>query len=284
MSNPSTNPLAKHFRQPGIYLTLPSSGHYWPDGTLELTMNNQIAVYPMTTRDEITIRTPDALLNGQSVVDIIQSCCPQIKDAWQCPSVDIDSILVAIRIASYGQNMDVDTVCPNQECKHENRHSLDLTGVLDSIGQPNFDRTLDINNLKIKLRPASYQNSTKTNIANFEEQRILQLVQNENIPDDEKMKQFNSHLQKMVGINLDIIASATEYIETEDGTRVKDQTFIRDFYDNCDNKIIKAIRDRFDQAMKMVALPQPKVRCEECNTDYPVEIKFDYANFFESAS
>ena len=238
----------------------------------------------MTTRDEITIRTPDALLNGQSVVDIIQSCCPQIKDAWQTPSIDIDAILVAIRIASYGQNMDVDTICPNQECKHENRHSLDLTGVLDRISSPNFDRTLDSNGLQIKLKPVNYRESTKTNISNFEEQRILQLVQNNDLPDNEKVSQFNSHLQKMVSINLDIIAAATDYIETEDGTKVSDCMFIRDFYENCDNKIIKSIRDRFDEIMKVVALPQPKVRCEECETEYPVEIKFDYANFFANAS
>ena len=55
------NPLAKHFRQPAIYLQLPSGGKYWPDGSIDLPLNGQIPVYPMTTRDEISIRTPDAL-------------------------------------------------------------------------------------------------------------------------------------------------------------------------------------------------------------------------------
>ena len=31
--------------------------------------------------DEITFKTPDALLNGQATVDVIQSCIPNIKDA-----------------------------------------------------------------------------------------------------------------------------------------------------------------------------------------------------------
>jgi hypothetical protein len=61
----------------------------------------------MTTKDEITLKTPDALLNGQGVVNVIESCCPAIKDAWAMPSIDVDATLIAIRIASYGNQMDL---------------------------------------------------------------------------------------------------------------------------------------------------------------------------------
>ena len=103
------NPLAKHFRQPVIYLKLPSGGAYWPDGSIDLPLNNEIPVLAMSTKDEIVLKTPDALLNGQGVVNVIQSCCPNIKDAWKMPSVDVDATIIAIRIASYGNQMDFTT-------------------------------------------------------------------------------------------------------------------------------------------------------------------------------
>ena len=99
------NPLAKHFRQPAIYIQLTSQGKFWPENTLELPVTGKIPVYPMTARDEITLRTPDALINGTSVVEVVQSCCPNIKDAWEMPSIDVDSTLIAIRIASFGHGI-----------------------------------------------------------------------------------------------------------------------------------------------------------------------------------
>jgi hypothetical protein len=79
----TSNPLLKHFRQPQLYLRLPSEGKWWSADSLELPVTKEIAVYAMTARDELLIKTPDALLNGQATVDVIQSCCPNIKDAWK---------------------------------------------------------------------------------------------------------------------------------------------------------------------------------------------------------
>ena len=79
----NNNPLTKFFRQPAIYLKLPSNGAFWPNDAIELPLTGEIPVYPLTTKDEIILRTPDALLNGEGVVEVIQSCCPSIKDAWQ---------------------------------------------------------------------------------------------------------------------------------------------------------------------------------------------------------
>jgi len=284
MSVDSINPLAKHFRQPSIYMNLPSKGMYWAEGSLDIPLNGQLAIYPMTTRDEITIRTPDALLNGQSVVSIIQSCCPQIKDAWKMPSIDVDSVLIGIRIASYGQSMDVDTICPNTDCKHENTHALDLTYLLDNIGTPNYSTPIEINGLKIKIRPQSYFESNKANQSTFEEQRLLSVVQSDDIPDEEKVKIFNEHLQNMISINIDTMAAGTQSIETEDGIIVYDYNFIKDFYNNTDARVIKAVRTRFEEIAKTTELPKPRVVCEECRQDYPVIVSFDYSRFFENAS
>lgn len=278
------NPLSKHFRQPSIYITLPSKGKYWGEDSIDLPLNGQVAVYPMTTKDEITIRTPDALLNGQSVINVIQSCCPQIKDAWKTPSIDVDTLLIAIRVASYGQDMEIDSKCPNTECKHENTHTVNLTYILDQLPSPNFDNPIEFNNLKIKIKPQNYFDANKTNQSTFDEQRILSVIQNDEISDEDKIKTFNDHLQRMIDINIDTMAAGTESIETDDGIRVYDFKFIKEFYENSDAKLLKAVRERFEEYGKIMALPKPKVMCEECKGEYNVEISFDYTRFFDNAS
>ena len=93
------NPLFKHFRQPAIHIKLPSEGQYWPAGSVEIPQTGELPIYPLTTRDELTLRTPDALMNGASTIHVIESCCPSIKDPWKMPLVDLDTLLISIRIA-----------------------------------------------------------------------------------------------------------------------------------------------------------------------------------------
>jgi len=284
MSAQSTNPLSKYFRQPAIHLTLPSGGKYWPEGSLEMTMSGQLEIYPMTTKDEITIRTPDALLNGSSTVSLIQSCVPQIKDAWKAPTIDVDALIIAIRIASYGQNMDIDTVCINQECKHENRHSLDLTMILDSVKSPNYNRTIDIKGIKIKLKPVPYFENNKSKMLVFEQDRALSIISDESLTDEAKLNSFQEHLNKMIDINNGLMSAATEYIEVDDGIKVSNQKHISEFYENCDTAIVREVKARFAENAKSTELPNPRMKCEECDTEYPVALNFDYANFFVNAS
>ena len=101
------NPLTQYFRQPAIYIRLPSQGKFYPNGSLNMPPNGELPVLPMTSVDEITYRTPDALFNGSATVSVIKSCVPNIRDPWVMPSADMDAVLVGIRIASYGHDMDM---------------------------------------------------------------------------------------------------------------------------------------------------------------------------------
>ena len=110
---PKKNPLSGFFRQPKIYVRLPSKGKFYPDGSLDASADGQYPVYAMTAKDELMFKTPDALLSGQSTVELIKSCIPAILDPWSMPSIDLDFALIAIRIATYGDKMEVGCNCPH---------------------------------------------------------------------------------------------------------------------------------------------------------------------------
>ena len=278
MSAVSANPLSKHFRQPALYVKLPSQGKYWQEDSIEMPISNEIPVYPMTAKDEIIIRTPDALLNGESVIQVIQNCCPNIKNAWKMPTIDVDAMLIAIRIASYGADLPIDTICTH--CNHSNRHEIELPAILETIKSPDYNKLVTIGDLKIKLKPQSYYESNRKRLVLFEEERILQTVNNEEIDDEKKVKQFNAHLTKLVDLNLDIVASSVEYIELPDSTKVTNEKFIHEYFENCENAVFKQLLSALENINKAVELPTLTLKCEECDKDYKSKMEFDYANFF----
>ena len=116
----NSNPLNKYYRQPAIYISLPSRGVYYSDQVFQNTETGEIPVLPMTAKDEMAFKTPDAMINGQATVDVIRSCCPNIIDPWQLVNYDMDTVLIAIRIATYGETMDFTATVPvvNEQVNH----------------------------------------------------------------------------------------------------------------------------------------------------------------------
>jgi len=125
------NPLGKYYRQPQIYISLPSKGRYYPPEVFTPTETGEIPVLPMTAKDEMAFKTPDAMMNGQATVDVIKSCVPNFKDPWKMTNYDTDTVLLAIRIATYGETMDINYTVPvSNESKTT---TLNIPSLLESL-------------------------------------------------------------------------------------------------------------------------------------------------------
>jgi hypothetical protein len=280
--NTSPNPLSKYFRQPALYIKLPSNGQYWTPGSLDLPVTGEIPVYPMTARDEITLRTPDALMNGTGVVEVLQSCCPSINNAWHMPSIDVDTVLIAIRVASYGYEMTVDTICPH--CQEENSHSVDLRVVLSGVKCPDYNKRVEVNELKIKVKPMEFFSVNKNNSINFEEQRLLANLRDSTLPDDERAAKIRESMNKLVNISIETVAVCVESIELDDGSVVNNPEYIKEFFQNTNGDVLRAVQKRLSEISVEAELPVQNVVCGSCQKDYQVPMEFDYANFFVNGS
>ena len=278
---PKSNPLTKFFRTPAIYISLPSGGRFWEQDAIDMPENSELPVFPMTNRDEITLRTPDALINGQGVVDVVQSCIPAIKNAWKMPSLDVDATLMAIRIASYGHNMDFEQTC--SACGHEDRYGMDLRHTMSSIKCPDYDQMTDFGPIRIKFRPQNYAQVTKSNQAAFELQKLSQNA--ENGTEEEQMMANALQLEKFTKLNVESMTSITDYIESaESGERIDDVEFIKEFYANIDNQLFNKIQDALIELTKDSNVKPAKVACTECGAEVELNILFDYSSFFGRGS
>jgi hypothetical protein len=279
MSTTSNNPLSKHFRQPAIYLKLPSGGKFWPEGAVDLPLNGEIPIFPMTVKDEIMLRTPDALLNGNSITEMILSCCPNIKDAWNIPAVDLDAILIAIRLASYGPGMDIVSTCPH--CKEDNEPTVDLRTVLDNI-QPvnNYNKSTVIDNLVFDFKPQLYKDLNQSNIITFEQQKLINTITSSDISEEEKAAYFADSFKKLTDLNIDTVASCIRSITSETGEVVTNPALIHEFLSNCDRQDYEDIKNTINTLAEVNSLKPITLNCDHCKTDYVTRLEFNQSNFF----
>ena len=219
------NPLKQYFRRPALYLTLPSKGQYYPPGSIDMPENGELPVYPMTAIDEITSKTPDALFNGSAVVEIIKSCIPAIKDPWKMPNIDIDAILIAIRSATNGNELEIKSNCP--QCENEGSYGVNLGALLQSIKPVNYGNTFPIGDLIIKFKPITYNDSNGLNLAQFEAQREISNL--EDMKDDiARNTKSGEIMKKLSTLNMNLIALTIESISVP-GETVTDTKFIAEF-------------------------------------------------------
>ena len=279
--NQSANPLKQFFRQPAIYLRLPSGGEFWPDGSLDMSSNQELPVFPMTAIDEITYRTPDALYNGQAVVSVIQSCIPAIRDAWKMPTTDLNAALVAIRIASYGHEMEMTTTCPS--CNTDSEYGLDLRQILDKLKTGDFHKTLEHGDLVISFHPMNYHAQNISNQQQFEQQKTIQAIQLSDLSDDEKIVEFNKTLGKITELTIDALKWSIASIRTPQAL-VTEIEYIHEFVANCDRKLFNRLKDHIIALRQVSDIEPLNIECPHCQHKYQQQLTLDQTSFFEAAS
>lgn len=277
----SANPLRQFFRQPAIYLRLPSAGDFWPEGSLDMPKNGELPVYPMTAIDEITYRTPDALYNGQSVVSVVESCIPNIKDAWGMPAVDLNAALVAIRIASYGHEMEITTACPN--CGTEAEYLLDLRTVLDKVRVGKYTEPLVLGDLEIVFRPMSYTEQNQSNLQQFEQQKSIQMIQLSDLAEEEKIAALNKSLERITALTIEALTHSIASIRTPQAF-VTEPEYIHEFVVNADRRTFNAIKEQIIELKQVSELAPMDIRCEHCSHEYKQQLTMDQTSFFAAAS
>lgn len=278
-----SNPLRQYFRQPALYIKLPSKGEFWEETSLQNTETGELPVFPMTAVDEITYRTPDALFNGQAVIDVVQSCIPNIKNAWNMPMVDLNAILVAIRIASYGHKMEIGTGCP--KCGNLDDLEMDLRNVLDQLSMPDYTKTIKSGDIEIAFRPLSFKDQNGLNMEQFENQRLVSTIPESDLPDEEKFKRMSEVMKSITLLTIKLLTQAIASIRTPNAI-VTESKYINEFLTNCDRHVFEKVRDTAIAARENSELKPIKWRCtnEACKHDYEQPISLDMSNFFGSAS
>lgn len=280
----SSNPLSGYFRAPKLYTKIPSGGKFYNADILDMPASNELPIYPMSAKDELIMKNPDALLNGEAVAQLISSCVPAVKKARKLISNDVDALLVAIQGASYGDDIEVKGNCP--VCKVECSGTASVEAALETMGLLEKSYTFETHNgLTVELKPFSYESTVKAGIANFKSTRSLQGLAD--IKDEmEQLKAFNDSFLRIAALNFDLIVDSVANIEGLDPTGlqfvVDDPKLIREFLENCETIIGKTIEEKITDINKIGINKRVQLECEEHGV-FEQEVGFDPVNFFTAS-
>lgn len=281
----NSNPLQKYYRQPAIYIKLPSGGRYYPKDVFTPTETGDIPILPMTVKDELAFKTPDAMINGQATVDVIKSCVPNLLDPWKMVNYDTDAVLLAIRIATYGETMDISFRVPGTD--EEQSHSLNLPALLEDLGKANIeDQTTTSKGFKVEIQPLDYRTLTKIQIARFEQQKMYGTIDSSAMTEEQKQTAFAKSFETLNTVNFSLLVDSIKSITTPEGNTVVDRAQIIEFCNKADTKTITEIQEKLSDLRLQAQIPPLKIKTTEdqikkgAPASFEVPVTYDNSNFF----
>lgn len=279
MSN-TQNPLSGYFRSPKLYTRLPTLGKFYTEDIVELPENGELAIFAMTAKDEMIMKNPDALLNGEAVAKVIQSCVPAVKQPRKLISNDVDTLLIAIQGATNGDEIEVSDKCPI--CGHQDSGIVSVEGILETMTvlEETYKCALP-NGLVVEIQPFTYESTVKAGIANFRTSRSLQSLTT--IEDEmEQLKAFNENFVQIAALNFDLIVDSVASIAGTDpeGEKfiVTDRGSIREFLENSESAVGKQIEQSIEKVSKLGVNKRVMLECPE-HGEFEASVAFDPVNF-----
>lgn len=272
--------LQSYQRQPKLFVDLPSKGKYYDASIIEDEQYVQLPVFGMNAMDEIMFKTPDALFGGEATSQVIRSCVPAIKEPWKLVGFDIDYILIAIRIATYGDDMPVTTKCP--KCSERTENNLSLTRMIQTYENFPVDHNFSIDDLTFNLKPLTYKQMTDFSIENYtNERQLIQIAQDNQMSDDEKNEATKNIYNKINDQNLRVAISYIKSISNNSDSET-DLSTIREFIVNNDAVFYNKLKQSIFELSNLWKVPKMTTECanEECDHTYESKVELDYSNFF----
>lgn len=273
----NNNPLKQYFRRPAIYLKLPSEGKFYPENAIDLPENKELPVYPMTAIDEITSKTPDSLYSGTAISEIIKSCVPNIKDPWSIPTIDLDAILIAIRAATNGNMLEIESTCPS--CTETASYNVNLIGLLSKIIVDGYKGNVTLDEMTITFKPITYKSYNKLNLSQFELERNVRKM-NEITSDEERLTYSKEMMKQLNDLTMLLVSESIDNITTPTFV-VNEKEYILDFLHNCDRNSFVKLKEHTIKLREDAQLKPLPVTCIHCQHEYTQTLTLNVSDFFE---
>jgi len=271
----NANPLKQFYRSPKLYVKLPSGAKF--NIVEDDAPTGELPVFPMTTKDELYMRNPDALLNGDAVIKIIQSCVPNVKDTRKLPVCDIDILMIAIRMATYGEVMETRIKSPHSG--QEEMYEINLNTILENVETMPTENAITLSNgVTVYVRPLSYDSQTKLNLVAYDQTKVLQNLNQ--VQDNPDVSQFKNMFVKLAETNMNLLAECVVRVVTPDGESVENRSHIKDFVDNLDAVNSKKIDNEIDRLNKFSTVTNQTLECKQTGKEFTTDVKLDPADFF----
>lgn len=283
----ASNPLAQFYRRPGTYITLPSGGRFYRKSP-KVSETGELAVYPMTAKDELILKNPDALYNGEAVKQVISSVCPDIENVNDIPAADIDAILVAMRMTSYGDDMPLEVRhgCEASEGKVQTLQ-VSLGSIIGTIRPIPTDLgvvTLSTG-LTVYLRPYNLADQSLLLRTQFNSMRNLQALENnDKATTEQKTEAATASYNLLIDLSQQLLTGCVVKVVTPEKDEVTDRKFIVDWMKNLDRASVERLDQEVKKFQEYGIVREIDCKCDYCGETFKTDMLFDPTGFFTDGS
>lgn len=276
------NPLSKYTKVEVLFTKLATNDVVkYPEGVLvENTV--ECGICARSARDELMFNNPDALMNGEAVVNVIHNCVPNIANARKLYVPDVEQLLIGIKIATKEKEYQIEAKCP--VCEAHGAFERNLQYLLDSAELLETQPELileEVGGLLLKFRPHTWEEHSNFGLLMFQEQKKAQILENLDETDEEKMKKFTAIFEVMTQLSFEMIVANIESVETPDGVLITDKKYIYDWLGEQPAFILSQIREKADEINDIGVSHTMDVGCSECGHEWTIDnLQFDPSNFF----
>lgn len=310
------NPLLDDLsdKMPGVSILLPTQGQFYGPGVLAegVDAKEEIDVGTLTLMDEVRYRDPFLLASGRAVRDMIRRLCPVVVDPDRLLDVDVEAILLAARIASYGDIIEVEVSCSNPEtidlldpdtneptgekkrvCDYKGHFEANLIDLMTNYApmedMERFDHVLQPWGHKISFKPLSH--SMALHVTKLVMQRQREIASFQNVDDDQAlfdkdaMEAYVRAMTTTMSMTLDMLADTIFKVTTKDGQVIDDQGMISEWLARLPKNRVDEINDASNKLLEFVrGLSMLGFTCPECGHDQKVPLVLDADRLFLSAA
>lgn len=313
--------LQSALRNVALTTKLPCDSSWYSSDIIEYGLNNEVEIYPMTHSDEILMHNPDALFSNNAVSKIITSCCPNIKNVGKLLNPDIEPLLLAIKIASIGDEIEIYNVCPqcfetyNKASDEEKAKLLedkkvniepqtfifDARHCLETMSPLQNNLYVNITDkVKVNLKPLTLAESTEYELNDFNIKNTIQhyIMDSKEYEENAKMfsdienwkknreknEDFNELLIKLDEIVKKMIKTSIKSIEYNGEILTSDEDF-DDLLHYVNSDKFELIKSSVDEANKSRLNKKIHCQCKYCGYEWDDEnVNFNFSNFFGKGS
>jgi hypothetical protein len=281
MSNELLSELQDIF--PPIEIALPTRGIFYPQGVLGNDVDpKRIKVGTLGILDEFKYRDPFMLVSGKAMDHLVQHICGnQILIPQDLCEIDLETILLAARRASYGPNLKLVHRCmlpkaaaeqPDAVCEHNNNVLIDLDQFILRYGpiedESRFEIILPRVGQTVYLKPTPYHTTIEIMRNVMANQRTVDELnedQDDFMIDPVKFHRYEDLVNLRTELQIQTILDCIYAVRTRSGVLVEDpkeiMTWIFELPKSDHDVIAKHIHDLTEEFRKISLI---SYQCENC--------------------
>ena len=315
-SNPLIQDLIDNEAFPSVGVALPTGGRWYAADVIAAGADPlDISVGVLGILAEQNYRDPWLLLSGEAIPRMFKSVCPEIARANELCDLDLEAILLASRLVSYGPKLELTHTCANMvekeaeaeaeaetpretinaPCDHENTITLDINEhilryaiITDEQVDEQFVHELGIANQKVHLRPMPYHRTIeqmKEGVAQDKQMNSLAEVKIEDlIIDADAISKYTRVIDMASSSAIDNIAACIHAIEMSDGTLVGRDETIREWLLALPTVEAEGITNKINEVTKWsLSFSEITYKCGECDHENMFRLELDANRLFGQA-